>query len=68
MKKIVSGWELGEALVKAGIIPEHCGDVIIEVPVGGVVIIHCKMFADESILKVIPTSVEGFKIVEEPKK
>ena len=66
MKRIISGWELGEALMKAGVIPENCGNLLIEVPISGPVTIHTRMFADESILKVVPTSVDEFKIVEEP--
>lgn len=61
-KRVISGWEFGKALAEAGILPPNCGDLIIEVPVGGVVTIHTCSFGDERLLDVIGSSVQGAKL------
>lgn len=60
--KVITGWEFGKALADAGILPRNCGDLIIEVPVDGPVIIHMVAFGDDRLLNVIGSSVNRAKI------
>ncbi len=60
--KVITGWDFGKALADAGILPANCGDLIIEVPVGGPVIIHSVAFGDDRLLNVIGSSVNRAKI------
>lgn len=62
MKRIITGWDFGKALMDAGIIPPNSGDLIIEVPVGGPVIIHSVALADERLLNVVGSSVSAARI------
>jgi hypothetical protein len=55
--QVVSGWDLGQALLKAGLLPPNCGKIIIEIPVDGPVTMHMVTFADERLLNVIGASV-----------
>ena len=52
MKQIITGMDLGKLLLEAGLIPPNSGDVIIECPVDGPVILHCIAFGDERMLAV----------------
>jgi hypothetical protein len=67
MMKVITGWDFGKALLDAGVIPPNCGDVFIEVRVGGVVIIHTAIFADERILNIVGASLKSARITVEEK-
>ena len=67
VNKIESAYNLGAMLEEAGIIPPMCGDVIIEIPVGGAVRIHTAIFADDRLTKVLAAFCESAKVVEEEK-
>ena len=67
MKQIITGMDLGKLLLEAGLIPPNSGDVIIECPVGGPVILHCIALGDERMLAVFSAAVKGAKIVTKRK-
>lgn len=54
---IVTGIDLHEALEEAGLIPPNCGDLIIEVPLDGIVTIHEIRWAPRKLLEVIRAHV-----------
>jgi hypothetical protein len=61
--RIIGGSELGEQLVKLGIIPENYGRVIIQIDPAGPVEIHVVLFGEENLLSVnwaslAPASIE----------
>jgi len=62
MTQLLTGVELHDSLIKAGIIPETSGDVIIYVPCSGIVTIHAVMAVDERILKCFPAKIEPAQI------
>ncbi len=65
MKRYLTGCDFGKMLVDAGIIPEDSGDVIIEVPLAGVVTIHTRLFATENLMAVVKAAAaEGARVVE----
>lgn len=60
-KRIMTGEELGRILIEQGIIPPLSGDVVIEVPIEGVVVVHTAVFGDER-LSVVPSRMKEFGI------
>lgn len=57
MMKFLAGNTLGKALVDAGIIPPNSGDLIIHVPVAGVVTIHVALIGEENLIDVIKANI-----------
>lgn len=55
---------LYQALRDAELVPENCGNIIIEIPVGGAVKIHCSTFPDERIVEVIAAFASAARIEE----
>lgn len=52
-KRVVTGIDFGKMLIDAGVIPENCTRVIIDIPMDGVVTIHTAILPyEENMLKV----------------
>jgi hypothetical protein len=66
MTTAVASSELYLLLRDAGLVPDQCQTVIIELPLGGAVTIHTKSFPDGRILDVIGAFIQQYPRGENP--
>jgi hypothetical protein len=59
---VVRSSDLYNILRDAELVPENCGDVIIEMRVGEAVKIHCQSYPDERILPALQAFVKAAKV------
>lgn len=63
MKHIISGDQLAQALIKAGIIPENTRRVVIDITAGQAARLYVEEYGTEALLDLIPPNIEGAEII-----
>ena len=51
MSKVISGYELCQSLVEAGLIPEKTRRIVIDIPVEDAVKVYYETFADDAMVE-----------------
>ena len=64
-KRVVGGVELGKALAAAGLVPDNCSRMIVDVQVNDVVRVYYTCFGDEDLLRVVVDLAREHLIVDE---
>ncbi len=62
MKKVIAGCALGRVLTDAGLIPDNCRRIVIDIAANEAAIVYYETYADEELLKVVTDSI-GARIV-----
>ena len=65
MKQILRGSDLGKALVEAGMVPENCSKIIIEIDPAKPVILHYCVYGEEDLLRVVIAEVNKARVEDD---
>lgn len=61
---VVPSGGLYAMLFEAGLVPAQATDIIIEIPLGGVVKIHCAYFPGDTLPKVMSAFAQSARVAE----